>query len=122
MDAAVRDHLKGRLGTTRQPTIRLVPVSKVLHLEGRGWVQLMEELPPDDRYRAYGTALLLTHYYLNGGPDRQQVVRKMLEQAGRRGRPNEMVDEAPEEIEARLTKFWNKRDLPLEFALSEGIK
>lgn len=69
MDDAVRDHLRVKL-SPRDPAIRLLPVASVAALDGEGWLDMMKTLPPEERFLAYGTALLMVHYHLQGGPER----------------------------------------------------
>ena len=116
MDEAVRDHLRVKLNP-RDPALRLLPVASISMLDDKGWLALMKSLPPEERYLAYGTALLLTHYHLHGGVERLERVRRMLEIAERRKRPQPFLgaDEAPA-IEAALVRFWRNKGLELTFA------
>lgn len=116
MDERVRDHLRVKLGP-RDSEIRLLPVASIAALDDKGWLALMKSLPEEERYLAYGTALLLTHYHLNGGPERLAKVREMLEKADQLRRPAPFLspDDGPA-IEASMIRFWRTKGLDLRFA------
>lgn len=116
MDAAVRDHLRTKL-SPRDPAIRLLPVASIAELDGKGWMALMRSLPAEERFLSYGTALLLAHYHLHGGPERLQQVRTLLERADRVRKPAPFLtlEDAPA-IEAALIRFWRTKGLTLRFA------
>ncbi len=116
MDEAVRDHLRVKL-SPRDRALRLLPVASIATLDDKGWLALMKSLQPEERYLAYGTALLLTHYHLNGGAERLERVRGLLEHAERRRKPLPFLsaDDAPA-IEAALYRFWRHKGLELSFA------
>ena len=116
MDERVRDHLRMKLGQ-QGAEIRLLPVASIAALDDKGWLALMKSLPEEERYLAYGTALLLTHYHLNGGPERLAKVREMLEKADSLRRPAPFLspDDGPT-IEAALIRFWRTKGLDLRFA------
>lgn len=118
MDEAVRDHLRVKL-SPRDASLRLLPVASIATLDDEGWLALMKSLPSEERYLAYGTALLLTHYHLHGGAERLQRVRRMLEDAERRRIPAPFLtlDDAPA-IEAALIRFWRNKGLELKFAVA----
>lgn len=120
MDAAVRDHLRKKL-SPKDPAIRLLPVASIAGLDGEGWLALMKSLPAEERFLAYGTALLLAHYHLNGGPERLEKVRTMLEKADRARRPVPFLTpkEGPE-IEKALIRFWKDKGIDLRFANAAG--
>ncbi len=116
MDETVRDHLRVRLNP-RGSAIRLLPVASIATLDDKGWLALMKSLQPEERYLAYGTALLLTHYHLNGGPERLERVKGLLKNAERRKKPLPFLsaEDAPA-IEAALFRFWRNKGLELIFA------
>lgn len=116
MDEAVRDHLRVKL-SPRDPAIRLLPVALIATLDDDEWLELMKSLPPEERFLAYGTALLLTHYHLHGGPERLERVRLMLDKAERLRKPEPFLsqDDGPG-IEAALIRFWKTKGLSLRFA------
>ncbi|MES2924162.1 MAG: hypothetical protein V4819_21605 [Verrucomicrobiota bacterium] len=116
MDDAVRDHLRVKL-SPRNPAIRLLPVASISALDDKEWLELMKSLPAEERFLAYGTALLLTHYHLHGGPERLDRVRVMLEKADRQRKPEPFLgqDGGPV-IEAALIRFWQTKGLTLRFA------
>jgi hypothetical protein len=116
MDEAVRDHLRVKLNP-RGASLRLLPVASIATLDDEGWLSLMKSLQPEERYLAYGTALLLTHYHLNGGPERLERVRGLLENAEhRRKSPPFLSPEDAPAIEAALFRFWRNKGLELSFA------
>jgi hypothetical protein len=116
MDERVRDHLRVKL-SPRDPEIRLLPVASIAALDDKGWLELMKSLPEEERYLAYGTALLLTHYHLNGGPERLGKVREILKKADQLRNPAPFLspDDGPA-IEAALIRFWRTKGLDLRFA------
>lgn len=116
MDQAVRDHLLLKLNP-RGSELRLLPVASIATLDDKGWLELMKSLPPEERYLAYGTALLLTHYHLHGGPERLERVRELLANADQLRKPPVFLslDDAPA-IETALVRFWRSKGLELSFA------
>lgn len=116
MDEVVRDHLRVKLNP-RGADLRLLPVAMIATLDDKGWLALMKSLQPEERYLAYGTALLLTHYHLNGGAERLQRVRGLLGNAAGRSKPLPFLtpDDGPA-IEAALFRFWRNKGLELSFA------
>jgi hypothetical protein len=116
MDEALRDHLRVKL-SPRDPAIRLLPVATIATLDHRGWSALMQSLPAEERYLAYGTALLLTHYHLHGGAERRERVRAALEKAPQLRKPEAFptLAEIPA-IEAALIRYWRGKGLDLRFA------
>ena len=116
MDQAVRDHLRVKLNP-RGSELRLLPVAMIATLDDKGWLDLMKSLQPEERYLAYGTALLLTHYHLHGGAERLERVRGLLENAESRRNPPAFLtlEEAPA-IETALFRFWRTKGLELTFA------
>jgi hypothetical protein len=116
MDEAVRDHLRVKLNP-RGSDMRLLPVASIATLDDKGWLALMKSLQPEERYLAYGTALLLTHYFLHGGAERLERVRGLLENAEHRRKPLPFLsaNDAPA-IEAALYRFWRNKGLELSFA------
>ncbi len=116
MDDAVRDHLRAKL-SPRDPAIRLLPVALIATLDDDEWLELMKSLSPEERFLAYGTALLLTHYHLHGGAERLDRVRVMLDNAERLRKPEPFLspDDSPG-IEAALIRFWKTKGLSLRFA------
>lgn len=120
MDGAVRDHLRVKL-SPRDPAIRLLPVASIATLDRNGWQELMKSLPPEERFLAYGTALLLVHFHLHGGAERRDRVKAMLDKSDRvrRTEPFLIPKDGPE-IEAALIRFWQTKGLTLSFANAAG--
>ena len=116
MDERVRDHLRVKL-SPRDSEMRLLPVASIAALDDKEWLALIKSLPEEERYLAYGTALLLTHYHLHGGPERLAKVREMLEKPDRLRKPSPFLtpDDGPA-IEAALLRFWRTKGLDLRFA------
>ncbi len=116
MDESVRDHLRVKLNP-RGAAMRLLPVASITTLDDKGWLALMKSLQPEERYLAYGTSLLLTHYFLHGGAERLERVRGLLQNAEHRRKPLPFLslDDAPA-IEAALYRFWRNKGLELSFA------
>lgn len=114
-DQRIREHLRTRLSPD-DPGIPLVPVARVLPLDGRGWLRYLESLPVDERYRAYATALLLAHQQLHGGKARLDALRAALEKPPNRGLPQSLI--APAEAgstQDSLIRYWRPKGLSLEF-------
>ncbi|MGL4399086.1 MAG: hypothetical protein ACRCXD_04410 [Luteolibacter sp.] len=116
MDQAVRDHLRVKL-VARGSELRLLPVASIATLDDKEWLAFMKSLPPEERYLAYATALLLTHYHLHGGAERLERIREGLTHAERQRKPPGFLtlDDAPA-IEAALFRFWRNKGLELSFA------
>lgn len=118
IDAAVTDHLRKRFNP-RDPKIPLVAVADLVPLRSRSWFAALEKLPPDERYRAYATALLLAHYHLHGGPERLELVREALERPSRR--PAVLFDAADSRsTEDKLSRYWRTKGLVLDFTTRLG--
>lgn len=116
MDTAIRQHLRVRLSPD-DPGIPLVPVSKLVGLDGRRWHDFVTDLPVDERYQAYATALLLAHYQLHGGEKRVEALRTALTAAPRSRRPVELLTpENADTTQEALTRYWKPKGLTLEFA------
>ncbi len=115
MDAAIRQHLRVRLSPD-DPGIPLVRAADLVGLDGRGWHEFVTDLPVDERYRAYATALLLAHYQLHGGDKRVEALRTALIAAPRSRHP---VDLLPQEnansTQDALIRYWRPKGLTLEF-------
>ncbi len=112
IDKSLRDHLRSRL-SPNDPGIPLVPVGDLATLDSHQWMDYVKDLPVNDRYQAYATALLMAHYYLNGGAERQATVKAALASKERRA---EFPMEDPAKIQEALTRYWKAKGLTLEFA------
>ena len=116
MDQVIREHLRIRLSPD-DPGIPLLPVADLIHLDGRSWLQYLNSLPADERYRAYATSLLLAHQQLHGGKERIEALRLALSAPPSNGRPAVLI--APETAAATqsaLIRYWKPKGLTLEFA------
>src|SRR5690606_33723219 len=69
MDVAIRDHLRVRFNP-RDPKIVVARIGAISGLNWREWIDHLNAMPIDERYGAYATALLMTHYHLHGGRER----------------------------------------------------
>jgi hypothetical protein len=115
MEGAIRQHLRVRLSPD-DPGIPLVRVADLVGLDSRSWNDFVTDLPVDERYRAYATALLLAHYQFHGGEKRIEVLRTALAAAPRNRRPMEIL--APENANSTqeaLVRYWRPKGLTLEF-------
>ncbi len=113
MDAALRDHLRKRFDP-RDPGLPLVAAGDLVSLSSRGWTGAIGRLPPEERYRAYATALLLVHYHLHGGRERLDRIRTALETPARR--PAKLLDPADgPDLETKLARYWKPKGLDLRF-------
>lgn len=113
VDAFVAAHLRERF-RTKDSKIPLAKVSDLVGLRPRSWFDALEKLPPDERYRAYATSLLLAHYHLNGGEERETLIREALQQPLRRPHPLLNAAQGPE-IEEKLIRYWRSKGLFLWF-------
>ena len=114
MDQVVREHLRTRLSPD-DPGIPLVPVADLLRLDGRGWFRYLNDLPVDERYRAYATALLLAHQQLHGGKERIAALRTALASPRSNRHPALLI--APESAiatQTSLIRYWKPKGLTLE--------
>ncbi|MFC7337615.1 hypothetical protein ACFQY0_10540 [Haloferula chungangensis] len=115
----IRQHFKMHLGTKDFADLELPSLSQVLALSHRSWAQEIAISDPADRYLPYATSLLFTHYLIEGGQARRQELSKYLtalkEPRSRRQPAPEFNIGNPEEIEARLVRFWSTRGLKLRF-------
>ena len=117
MDQAVRDHLRTRLSPD-DPSIPVVPVASIAGLNSRTWLDYLSSLPPDDRYQAYATALLLAHQQLHGGNKRLEALRTALESPRSPRRPLILIaPEAATPTQEALVRYWKPKGLTLEFSL-----
>lgn len=115
IEREIREHLRHRFNPL-DPAIPLVPLTDILPLKPKSWLTYLASLPPSQRYRAYATSLLLTHYFLHGGNERRSQIQTALENNGQKLPPKFLVQLAkPKEIEAALTRYWSENGLNLEF-------
>jgi hypothetical protein len=115
IDAAIREHLRVRMNP-QNPEILLVPLAGIASLDSQGWSAYVESLAPNDRYRAYASALLLTHYYLHGGPERTEWLHKALrpeppETFRRRKLPS--IETAG--VEEVIERYWKPKGITPKF-------
>jgi hypothetical protein len=118
MDQRVRDHLRTRLSPD-DPGIPLIPPADLIPLDGPGWLRYLTDLPTDDRYQAYATALLLAHQQLHGGKARLDALRGALEGPRPIRRPAVLIDPAAAAATREsLVRYWKPKGLTLEFSES----
>jgi hypothetical protein len=119
MDQVVREHLRTRLSPD-DPGIPLVPVADLTGLDGRGWLRHLNDMPVDDRYQAYATALLLAHQQLHGGKARIEALRGALT-APRIARRTTVLltPETSSTTQESLVRYWKPKGLTLEFAVGK---
>ena len=115
-EMAVREHLRVRLSPDR-PDLTLPPLGEIAVLDGHSWIRYLGQMRAEDRYRAYGSALLLTHYHLHGGRERFEWLKGALEKPMVRGDAVPKVDLAG--VEEALVRFWKPKGLTLEFKRAE---
>ena len=113
IDKSVRDHLRSRLSPD-DPGIPLVPVADLAKLDSHEWLDYVTALPIEERYQAYATALLMAHYHLHGGEQRQATVKAAISAAADEPR-KEFPMEDPAKIQENLTRYWKAKGLTLEF-------
>ena len=111
IDKSVRDHLRSRL-SPNDPGIPLVPVADLAQLDSHKWLDYVTQIGADDRYQAYATALLMAHYHLHGGEQRQALVKAAI---AAEGPGKEFPMEDPAKIQENLTRYWKAKGLTLEF-------
>jgi hypothetical protein len=87
----------------------------IVELDDRGWLRVMIGLRPEERYRSYASALLLTHYHLHGGRERYEWLVAALETPARRGGAMPKADLTG--VEDAIARYWRPRGLTAEFRL-----
>jgi len=116
MDGAIRDHLRVRL-SPGNPKIVVARVGSISGLDTRQWITHLSGLPESDRYGAYASALLMTHCFLHGGPQRLETIKSLLTAArSRRGAENPVPPAAGPELETALFRYWQPRGLSPMFS------
>ncbi|MCW1924345.1 hypothetical protein OKA05_17395 [Luteolibacter arcticus] len=114
MDGAIRQHLRVRLSPD-DPSIPLVRVADLVGLDGRRWHGFVTDLPVEERYHAYATALLLAHYQIHGGDKRVEALRNILTAAPRNRRPVDVLSpETAVATQEALVRYWRPKGLTLE--------
>ncbi len=115
IDAAVRDHVQSRLAPGGGE-VPLDAVGRIVGLGWREWLDYMEDLPAENRYRAYATSLLMAHYVLHGPERREQLREELARERPRRAAPVVLVEpSAAPELESMLRRYWADRGLKLAF-------
>jgi hypothetical protein len=115
MDQVIREHLRTRLSPD-DPGIPLVPLADLASLDGRGWLLYLDQLPLEERYRAYAAALLLAHQQLHGGKTRLEALRGALAPPRDPRRPPMlMTPDAAAANQEALARYWRPKGLTLEF-------
>ena len=113
---SIREHIR----SSSNPNDATTPVTGVKHLvglSGPAWGKLLAKHFPGEVYRSYATSLLLFHYHLHGGAERQQIIRKRLEISLIQRRPAiQWLDPAEvPALEQSLVRYWKPRGLQLRF-------
>jgi len=120
MDGAIRDHLRTRM-SPGDPKIAVARIDSISGLGNRQWITHLSGLPENDRYGAYATALLMTHYHLHGGPQRLEIIRDLLTAPRtRHGPENPVPPAAGPELETALFRYWQSRGLAPMFMPEAG--
>jgi hypothetical protein len=112
-EPAIRDFLRKR-GDPRNPQVRLLHPQDTTRPNAATWLEMLAALPEADRASPYGTALLLTHYHLHGGPDRKNQIRLWLESAQSHP-PSPPETTIPPNLHDALQRFWRPRGLDPAF-------
>ncbi|MBK1827704.1 hypothetical protein [Haloferula rosea] len=118
-EQSIRRHLRKRFDPA-DPEIPVAPIHEIAGLDARQWSAYLDRLPLDERLPPYATALLLTHYYLHGSKERQDLIRRALETPTKEAR--EPVDlhlrGENSKILEQLGNYWRPKGLQLKTSSS----
>ena len=113
----IQQHIRKFYPQEQFPILALPPLSKMANLTSKEWISENKMAPPEDRYRPYAAALLMTHYYVEGGTKRRNELARFLQQ---RLEPDQNEEEnllakVPADLEDKLTLFWKSKGLSIRF-------
>ncbi len=107
LDRAIPSHLRKR-HDRGSPQVAMAPVDEIVPLSNEEWGKRIRMRPIEEVYRPYATSLLLCHYYIHGGKERNDELRAMLSAPrGEHARP----DPDAAATEAALVRYWKPKGL-----------
>lgn len=113
----IRQHIEKFYPRKFHPTLILPSAQTLARTSSRGWQKVNQISKPEDRYRQYACALLLTHYYLEGGKKRQNELKTYLNEAldNARYRQASPLINKHKDLEKKLSNYWKGKGLILDF-------
>ena len=119
IEGKIRDRIKQHTdpAATGTPVMNL---SELVKLDSKAWHELAETKESWELLETYSSALLLIHYFFNGGDARRTELTQFLEAVDQikdsREKKPRLVEAAQAiEIQKRLGKYWSPRGLKLQF-------
>lgn len=114
MDRGIRDHLRRRFGPDSE-SIPALPLTSIIGLDSREWLDFMLELPADERYRGYVSSLLLAHYHLHATARRQEIAQAFKQRPPTLPPGFAGLAKSASTIEDQLTKYWTGKGVKIRF-------
>ena len=113
VDQVLCDHLRVRYAADA-PKILLRPVEEIAALSSSNCLEYVVRLPEQERYHAYATGLLMTHFYINGGKERRDLLMQQLRLSAEK-RFLRIVDIPIDAaaISKALPPYWREKGLQL---------
>ena len=118
-EQSIRRHLRKRFDPGN-PEIPVAPIHEIAGLDTRQWSAYLDRLPLEEHLHPYATALLLTHYYLHGGPERRSVIQRALEAPATKASTSFDLPlrERNSKILEQLGRYWRPKGLQLRVSSS----
>lgn len=115
-DASIRQYIRRRLSPS-DPMAPVSPLQDIVGMNHTTWMDYLRRSAAEDRYRPYASALLLTHYYLNGGSQRFEWMRAALTRPpdGKLAR----IDTTG--METAIIRYWKPKGLTPVFTSTPSI-
>ncbi|MGJ8726006.1 MAG: hypothetical protein ACSHYB_15735 [Roseibacillus sp.] len=113
----IQQHIRKFYPHERFPILVLPRLAEVASLSSKEWIRTNRLAPPEDRYRSYAAALLLAHYYLEGGSKRRGQLSDFFQQrlTDKRNTQSNPLEKVPADLEKKLILFWKSKGLILDF-------
>ena len=95
-------------------------IRPLISLSSKAWLKRTAEVDAWEALKAYNGALLLSHYYLNGGTERLNKTRQHFEalhtiQTNIQEKPRLILEKDAKKIEISIAEYWKKRGLRIKF-------
>ena len=95
-------------------------IRPLISLSSKAWLKRTAEVDAWEALKAYNGALLLSHYYLNGGTERLNKTRQHFEalhtiQTNIQEKPRLILENDAKKIEISIAEYWKKRGLRIKF-------